>query len=82
MRAMIGLESGDHVTVDALPMDLGREIGERITQAFVEGKHAGLVASATGLGCVIEEVVRKEFVEQGPNFLAPAPLRYFGELCP
>src|SRR6478609_4652966 len=66
MRAVISLECGDHVAVDPLPMNLRREIREGFTQALVEGENAGFVASATGLGRMIDEIVRKEFVEQGP----------------
>jgi hypothetical protein len=66
MCAVISLEGGDHVTVDALPMNLRREIREGFAQALVEGEDAGLVASATGLGRMIEEIFRKEFVEQRP----------------
>src|SRR6478735_2695745 len=66
MRAVISLKRGDHVSVDALPVNLRREIREGFAQALVEGEDAGLVASATGLGGMIEEIVRKEFVEQGP----------------
>jgi len=47
-------------------MNLRREIREGFAQALVEGEDAGLVASATGLGRMIEEIVRKEFVEQRP----------------
>jgi hypothetical protein len=50
MRAVISLEGSDHVAVDALPMNLRREIWEGFAQALVEGEDAGLVASATGLG--------------------------------
>ena len=63
---MIGLEGGYHVTIDALPMNLRREIREGLAQAFVEDENAGLVASATGLRCMIEEIVRKKLVEQRP----------------
>src|SRR6476619_5597961 len=66
MRAVLSLERSDHVAVNALPMNLRGEIREGFAQALVEGEDAGLVASATGLGCMIEEIVRKEFVEQGP----------------
>ena len=48
MHAVISLESGDHVDVDALPMNLRREIWEGFAQALVQGDEAGLVASATG----------------------------------
>src|SRR4029079_3614975 len=66
MRAVIGLERSDRVAIDPLPMNLRCEIREGFAQALVEGEDAGLVASATGLGRMIEEIVRKEFVEQGP----------------
>jgi hypothetical protein len=49
MRAVISLEGGDHVAVDALPMNLRREIREGFAQALVEGEDAGLVASTTRL---------------------------------
>src|SRR5690242_17612960 len=66
MRAVISLEGGDDVAVDPLPMNLRREIREGFSQALVESKNAGLVASPTGLRRMIDEIVGKQFVEQGP----------------
>ena len=48
MRAMIGLEGGYHVTIDALPMNLRREIREGLAQAFVEDENAGLARVPPG----------------------------------
>ena len=51
-------------------MNLGPEVGERLTQSVVEHAHPGLVGCSAGLGGVVDEVVGEQFVEQGEIALA------------
>jgi hypothetical protein len=41
--AVVDLVGGDDVAVDGLPMDLGPEVGKRVTQTLVEDVNAGFV---------------------------------------
>jgi hypothetical protein len=73
--AVVDLVGCDHVFVDGLPMDLGSEVGKRLTQTVVEDANAGFIGRGSGLGGVVDEVVGEQFIEQSEIALA---LDFFG----
>src|SRR5438093_11732247 len=54
--AMIGLVGGHEVAGSHLPMDLGGEVGERGTQAFVQYPHPVLVGCRARLRRVVDKI--------------------------
>jgi hypothetical protein len=64
MSGVVGLVGGDDAFVDCLPMDLGPEVGKRVTESLVQDEYAGFVGRGAGLRGVVDEVVGEQFVEQ------------------
>src|SRR5215469_673939 len=75
VSAVVRLVRCHSVAVGKLPVDLGMKVGECGTNIRVEFSHACLVWSSVRLWCVIDEIVREEFLE---NVEVSHPLHLFG----
>src|SRR5262245_42923495 len=75
MRAVVCFVSRYPVDIGQLPMDLRMKVGECFTNVTVELSHAGFVGRHVWLRCVVDKVVREEFLE---DFKVPTALHFFG----
>src|SRR6266436_2263146 len=63
MRAPVGFIRRHSIAVGKLPVDLGMKVRERGANASVEFSYTRLVCRGARLRCVIDEIVREEFVK-------------------
>ena len=63
VRAVVGFVCCNPIAIGELPVDLGAEVRERGSNIGVEFPHACFVRSRVRLWCVIDEIVREEFIE-------------------
>ncbi|MNW08771.1 hypothetical protein D3C71_2056200 [compost metagenome] len=64
MRAVVGLEGRDNVSVDRLPVDLGTEIREGFTKGVIETTRTFLVRRSAWLWRMVKKIVGEQFVEE------------------
>ncbi|MET3588400.1 hypothetical protein ABID21_004536 [Pseudorhizobium tarimense] len=64
MGTVVGLEGGDDIAIDGLPVDLGVEVGESPAQRVIETTSALLVWRSSRLRRVVQEVVGEKLVEK------------------
>src|SRR4029434_2364186 len=63
MRAVIGLVGRHAFTIGKLPVNLGMKIRKGLAHVGVELPDASLIGRCSGLGGVIDEIVREKFLE-------------------
>jgi hypothetical protein len=75
VRAVVGFVCCNPIAIDELPVDLSVKVRERGSNIGVEPSHSCFVRSRVRLLCVIDEIVREEFIE---NIEPSLPLDLFG----
>src|SRR5215470_7940710 len=75
MRPVVGLVGNHTISIGNLPVDLRMKVGKRHAKVGIELPDAGLVGSCARLRCVVNKILREEFLEEVE---VPTALHFFG----